>query len=424
MSAIDFEVYSCDNTNMKELSLKVNIIWNTVGSLLYQACQWLTTIFVVTLSSTYENSGILAFAMATGNVYSSLATYNVRPYQVSDVNHVFSSNNYVAFRFITVFAAMIICGTYSVLISPNFETILVVAVYLMFKADEAFVNVLYGIDQIANRMDYIGVSQSIRGVLSVSSFCLVLLLFDQLSYAVFSMFLTCFAVTLVYDIPHSRVLARIKPCITKEECLSLFIKCAPAVVSLTLYGATASIVRQWFGVAYGEELLGIYAAIATPCVLVQALASYLYTPLLVPIANYWSKKDKESILILFRKVAVGGIIVLAVCVIGALLFGGDILKAIYGSSIVEFTWIFAPALIAAFFMACSCFVADVLIAIRQLKFAVILNLIALIFSLCFMSIFVEMWSLNGINMILIGAFFLASIFGVVILMKELHSQQS
>ena len=35
----------------KQLSVKANMLWNSAGSMTYLACQWLTTIVVVRLSS-------------------------------------------------------------------------------------------------------------------------------------------------------------------------------------------------------------------------------------------------------------------------------------------------------------------------------------------------------------------------------------
>ena len=49
---------------IEPLSVKHNLLWNTIGCLFYLGCQWLTTILVVTLTGDYANSGLLAYAMA------------------------------------------------------------------------------------------------------------------------------------------------------------------------------------------------------------------------------------------------------------------------------------------------------------------------------------------------------------------------
>ena len=56
----------------RKLNLKQNMLYNTAGSLIYLACQWLTTIFVVRLAS-FEDAGILSLSMASANMLTPIA---------------------------------------------------------------------------------------------------------------------------------------------------------------------------------------------------------------------------------------------------------------------------------------------------------------------------------------------------------------
>lgn len=55
------------------LSTKRNTLWNAAGCIFYLGCQWLTTVLVVVLSTDYNNSGALAFAMSVGNMFASVS---------------------------------------------------------------------------------------------------------------------------------------------------------------------------------------------------------------------------------------------------------------------------------------------------------------------------------------------------------------
>ena len=59
----------------KELSLKLNMLWNSFGSLFYLGCQWLMTVMVVRLSNGFDAAGTLTLAMSVYNIFSSLALY-------------------------------------------------------------------------------------------------------------------------------------------------------------------------------------------------------------------------------------------------------------------------------------------------------------------------------------------------------------
>lgn len=398
---------------MKELSLKQNLLWNTIGCLIYQGCQWLTTIFVVLLSSSYENSGILSFAMATGNIFTGLATYNVRTFQISDVKGQFSSQNYITFRILTVVLALAVCCFYSFAIAPSSATAIAMAAYLLFKADEAFSNVLYGIDQKALRMDYIGVSQGIRGVLSIAAFAISLLVCENLVIAFLAMFVSCAAVTLLYDIPHSKRLDAVGINLAKSECLELFRICAPSVVAILAYGFVATIARQWFGIQYGEEALGIYSAVATPCVLVQVMSNYLYSPFLVPIARSWTAHDRQGLIAQLKKLFFAMLGAIALCLIVAALFGAPVIELIYGPTIADFSWMILPAMIAASFMAIDYLLTDLFIVMRRFALAALINVVAIASCLILMTPFMDAWYMNGVNLVISVSFALGIASGLI-----------
>lgn len=403
---------------MKELSLKQNLLWNTIGCLIYQGCQWLTTIFVVLLSSSYENSGILAFAMATGNVYTGLATYNVRTFQISDINSQFSSRNYIGFRFVTVILASIACLAYSFAVAPSTSTAIAISAYLLFKADESFVNVLYGIDQKAQRMDYIGISQGIRGILSISSFCSALILLDNLTAAFLAMFACCVIITLFFDIPKSRKVDSVGFDLPIRVCKELFRLCAPSVIAILSYGLVATIARQWFGLQYGEEALGIYSAVATPCVLVQVMANYLYSPFLVPIARSWVSHNTGEFTAQLKKLLLGMAAVIVICLLFAYIAGVPLVDFIYGESIQDYSWMITPAMVAASFMAADCLLTDLLIVMRKYLYASLINIASLGSCVALMTPFMSLWYMNGINLVISASFAIGIAVGLICLAKS------
>ncbi len=394
----------CGNVSAKELSLKQNLLWNTIGCLVYQGCMWLTTVLVVLLSSSYENSGILAFAMAIGNISTALSTYNVRTFQVSDIKGQFTSENYVGFRVVTVMGGTLACAVYSFIVSPGISTSVAMVAYLVFKADESFVNVLYGIDQKASRMDYIGISQGARGILAIAAFSASLVLLNDLTVAFVAMFAVCLAVTLLYDLPRSRRLDSVRASINRVVCLDLLRICAPNVVATVCYGFVATIARQWFGLSYGEDALGIYAAVATPCVLVQVMANYLYNPFLVPIARSWTARDGDALRSQLSKLGIGMVAAIVVCIAAAAMFGAPAIELVYGESISSYSWLVVPAMVAASLMAVACFLTDLLIVMRSFRLAVLINLVALVVCAIATYPLITTFYMNGVNIAIIVSF--------------------
>lgn len=409
-------------SGQKRLSLVENTLWNSIGCSVYLGCQWLITILVVTLSTGFENSGTLAMAMAVGNIYSPLAQYRVRPFQVSDVGGQYATGNYVAFRFVTIAGSLVACGVYAIAISGLTPVLLTIGLYLLFKTDEAFSDVLYGVDQYHARMDYIGVSQMIRGIVSLIAFSSVLMIFQDLNLAIVSMFATCLCVTLFYDIPKAGTFGSLLPTIKIFQVKQLLALCLPGALSVAMVTAVVSIPRQFFGVLYGEDALGVYAAMAAPMVLVQISASYLYSPLLGSFAEKVSERDFKGFAAQLRRVCVMlAALIVAMTIIMA--FAGEpVLVLLYGDVMREYSYLIVPLVISTALVALMWFSIDTLVVLRKMKFALVGNAVAFVSCIASTYFLLTMWYMNGINytvIISLGIGVLVSFCSIVLVVRRM-----
>ena len=383
-------------------SVKSNMIFNTVGGLWYQGCLWLMTVLVVRLASNYEYSGMLALGMTVGNMMSALGTFNVRIYQVTDSLNRFSQGEYVCFRIITLAGATGLLLGYSAFISGSAECYLAIVAFLFFKIDESFVDVFYGIDQRHERMEYIGVSQMIRGVLVVGVFAASMVAFNNLPIALIAMTLPCVAVTFLFDMRIAARFEMIRPHFAPGHVKELFTACLPLVVSIFLLGMIVSVARQVYGSMGGVEKLGIYAAVATPAVLIQAGARFVYSPLIVPLCDLYHdnvrrfKSHLINITVCFAVIAV-----IAVVAFG--LLGPDFLALLFGDSIAAYSDLFVGVLVCSATSALLYFVSDVLVLCRCIKGNCIVSIICFICALIFSFVFESLFDMNGINLAIIFA---------------------
>lgn len=384
------------------------MIFNTIGGLWYQGCLWLMTVLVVRLSSNYEYSGMLALGMTVGNMMSALGTFNVRIYQVTDSSNRFSQNEYVAFRVLSLAVATALLLVYSIFISSSSECYLAILAFLVFKIDESFVDVLYGIDQRHERMDYIGISQMIRGVLVVGLFTAALVLFKSLPIALLVMTVPCIATTFLFDWRITSKLEPIKPRINLIHAKELFTTCFPLVVSIFLLGMIVSIARQVYSSMNGVEKLGIYAAVATPAVLIQAGARFIYSPLIVPLCDLYHddvrkfKSRLAGITVRFAAIA-------AVAVVGLGLCGPLFLPLVFGDSIATYSGLFVGVLICSATSALLYFVSDILVLCRFIKWNCVTSVACFICALGFSLLFEPLLDMSGINVSII----LANLVGII-----------
>ncbi len=377
--------------------MKKNIAWNTSGCLFYQGCQWLTTIVVVWLSGGYDDAGVLALAMAVGNIFNSIALYKMRTFQVSDVTTTYTQSNYSAMRFITVGLAFLFCVPYTLLTTPSAHAVIAIVLFLLFKTDECFCDFLYGVDQCGQRMDYIGRSQIARGIMSLGGFTIGLWL-GGLFAGIGAMFAGCFAITLCYDLPHARRFDNLKPHIHGRTALALLRHGLPAMLAVVAFIAVVSVSRQFLGALCGDEVLGIYASISTPATLMQATVGYLYTPMIGGLAQAWADRDAKGLRRFLGKMI--GLVVGSLLLCSTLLIavGPSLLTIVFGESIAPSLWIFPYSILCTAMIALIGLAMDVLIVFRRAGLALLSCGTSLAVAIAAATPFINAAAINGINL--------------------------
>lgn len=377
------------------ISIKQNMIWNSVGSLIYLGLQWLITIFVVRLSSGYDAAGQLSLAMAISNIFTPFAMYKVRAYQISDVRGEYAAGEYVGFRILTIAVSCVVVGIYTV-ITCDPSTYLVIAGYVLFKAVDVFIDVLHGVDQKHGRMDYIGQSFILRGILSFIGFCLTLYLTNDLNMAVLAMVIVTVPVA-AFDVCKARQFDSLKPSFNPHLMYSLAKCCLPAVLAAFFCSAASTIPRQYLALAFGDASLGIYSSVAAPVLIVQMGASYLYNPLLVPFSQCFARGDTKGFASLFGKVTLGICALSLVCGIGFSLFGEWALALFYGDSIRPYAYLLIPMLAYTILTAYLWFFSDLLITVRGMVGNFVGNAVLFLVTIPSTFFFIQQWDMNGVS---------------------------
>ena len=270
-----------------------------------------------------------------------------------------------------------------------------------------FSDVLFGIYQRGERLDYSSVSQSLRGVLVVALFSLGLGVFKSLELAMLGMFVGGVLVTLLYDVWHAKRFTELAPYIKRSQTFALLRECLPVVLATLFSNAVVSVARQHFGETYGAELLGKYASVATPAVLVQALSQFLFTPVLVPLSRKWAE-GSGFVAYLTKSLGLTVVLVIAVVVLVALA-GPWLLTTVYGPSIADSIYLLPGVLVCTVLLALSRFLCDTLVVCRNMRGVLVSNALALVACLVLMTPIEAGQGAQGINIVVA----LATLAGIV-----------
>ena len=384
------------------MKLKHNVMWNTVGTLYYLGMQWLTTVLVVRISGSYEDAGIYSLAVSITNIFYIIAMYNVRNFQVSDYKSEFIDVEYIWHRFSTMIISFLSCCIFTLATYHESYTVLVINGYMLLKLCESFVDVLHGIDQKADRIDVVGKSFLIRGTVLIATFFVMEILSGNILLTTLVMASSTLIVALGFDVRQSRKIAEnifSFDLIRKNKIKTLYAKCFPLLIYGVSMNAIASIPRVYIEKIQGKEILGYYASVATPAVIVQALANVIFVPFINVFTDYFEKGNSKK----FYKLMLNMILLCVALGVFAYVFAyylGEVLLAdiiFHDESIRPYCYLLSSTLVCSALVAIIWFLAMLLVIDRSKVTLIGASLIGVVFELLVGYVLVRQCGVDGIN---------------------------
>lgn len=389
------------------LSMRENMLWNSAGSITYLACQWLVTVLIVRLSDGYNAAGLLSLASSVTGTFGTFANYKMGVYQISDIKHENTTSEYLGFRLITLGGSFIACIIYSLITCP-LSSILTITLYFIFKAVGLVIDIMHGLDQVNRRMDFIGKSFILQGASTLAAFTVVFGLTQSLDLAIMAMTAAAFGVLFLFDLPHSRTFESYGVRITAKKTFYLLKRSFSAVLASLACSAIYTAPKQLLLVMVSDAALGIYSSAAAPALVVQMGATYLYAPLLDVFARHHYERNKQEMLRLLKRTALGVIAIGIVCYIGAGLLGEWALCLLFGESIRPYAYLLQPVVVTSVATAFLWFFGDLLVALRSFRGYFLGNAIALA-SVVPLGVFcIQQWGMNGVSFAATAASFIGA----------------
>lgn len=363
----------------KKISIQSSILWNSAGSIVYLVTQWIISIFVVRFSGV-EDAGNLTLAMSVNNIFYSIAMQGIRNFQVSDTNEKYKDHTYVYNRILSCILSFGICLLYCGIIQYSSEQKICIIAYCLFKMSEALYDVYAGICQKNWRMDYIGKSWMIKGIVTLGAFVGFYIISENLLWAILGMAISSYIVVGVYDVPKTHSLSQIRISLKDKDCLKLTIECFPLLCYLILSTIVPTIPRIFMERILGNYALGIYGSIATPTAIVQMGASYIFNPFLTLFAEQYNSGK----IVQFRNTMKKCILTIScfsvIALIGGKILGKWGLNLIYGSEVAEYVSLLLPLILCTILTSLVWFLCALLTVVREFKGLIISNLIVVILS--------------------------------------------
>lgn len=340
-----------------------------IGNFVYLFAQWALTVVALRFGN-YYIAGVLGLCTTITNVLYIIASYGLRSYQVSDIKKEYSDQCYILSRIVTIAAAFAVCIVYVCFSLDDLTERSAVLLYMVYKCFEAASDVTYGVFQVNDRFEYVCVSMSVKGILSLIVFTGVLLITKSIEAAIFMMTGVAAVTFVLFDL---RWCARyVKPLVYWNrriwlQMAKLLWVAAPMIVLHIAQPLLMSIPRLFFERNYSTELLGAYTSVSSPTVVITTFVSCAMMPFVPRFANYYFAGERKKLCrltfgSLFFASGFG-----AICLIGGKLLGEWALVLLYGEEIREYASVFPLIIIVSTFSALLMCLNAFFIATRKLS---------------------------------------------------------
>ena len=344
--------------------MKKNILWNTAGNLFYGICTWIITILVVHLTD-YNEAGYLALAISMTNTYEQIAWFNMRNYQVTDATGKFSDSQYVSSRVISCTVAFALLVVAALTGNSLYQALCIIA-YMPIRIAEAVSDVCHGINQKKERYDFIGKSFILRGIGMVGVFSVGLIVLKKLAIVLLLTAIYQLMVSLFFDCRKTFSLTEIKLKLFDKELLKLYRDCLPLVIFAFFMSNQNNYTKEMIQSLCGNDILGIYASIASPTIAVQMIAAAMFAPFLPGLSVLLAEKAYDKFNAKLLKIYAAFVGMAVVVMIGAVLLGRWGLALLYPDNILDHYEFFLPVVVVTILNAIVLVMQGIMVAIRKI----------------------------------------------------------
>lgn len=379
-------------------SVKKNFYYNSIGTIIYWFCQWALSVVVVRIAG-FTVGGEFSTALNFSTIFFIIASFNSKPFQVSDLKPKYSDENYIAFRIVTLVIAVILLAMTVAFFDYSYKQKLIVFAFLLFKSIEVYIDVYHGIFQKMWRLDKVFFSLMLRGIFSLLIFSIVLFWGKNLFWSIIAMsFVSCIPAVMV-DLKFAHIQKKIRIHASYTKIKELFLECLP-LLSYSVFYTLATLVPRFFLQMYdGNKILGIYSSLAMPAMIIQLCVGFVLTPLTTLFSQMINEKRFSDYRKLFYKCIAIILSLTVIALFAAYLLGDFGLKILFGPKILAYSQLLLPLLIISGLTALVFLLSSINIILRENKILLISAILGLTFTLAASPSLIKSYSMMGVNVV-------------------------
>lgn len=354
-------------TTQQGMSLRKNFSWAFTGRVVYAMSQWGIVVILAKIG-TAAMLGRFGLALAITAPVFEFLNMNLRSLLATDVQNEYQLENYIGLRIANSLLSLLMIVVIILYIGYKLEVVLVVLLIGIAKTFEAVSDLLYGLMQKCERMDYVAKSSMLKGPLSLLCMGGLIYVTNSLIIGTLGLVAVWAGLLFLYDLPNARRLLKriVKPSWDFYTLRTMAWVAMPLGVVAMLVSLNSNIPKYFIEEYHGEAMLGYYTAMAYILVAGTTVITALKQSAISRLAIYYLNNRAAFIRLIIKLCGIGLIVGLAgVCI--SLLFGRPLLRIFYGADYAEHVKVLVWLMIAGTSIYMYAFISAAMTAMRIIR---------------------------------------------------------
>ena len=378
----------------KDLQFKKNFIWNILGTG-FNAFNSLFFMIIATRVNGVDDAGVFTIAFSTACILYAIGLYAGRVYQVTELNKNITDKDFIINRLITCFSMIIFLILFCVVRNYDIEKSIIFLLLTIYKALEAFSDVVYGVLQKNDKLDIVGKSLFGKSLISIILFLVIDILTKNMIISIISMIIACILIIIFYDFRKTYSYIDLKIKIDWHNVLNILKKgfFVFAISFLGMYVVNAP--KYSIDSFLTNDYQTIFGIIVMPATIMSLIAQFLIHPYLNKILEFYKTKNLKGLEKVLLKII--GIIILfgIIATILGYVIGTQVLGLIYGLDLSMYKASLAIIIISATLYTIGTVCSSILTTVRETFSQFIIYLGVSIFAFIISATLTKFLGING-----------------------------
>ena len=317
--------------------------WNILGSAVNALSSMILLILVNRILG-IEDGDIFSLAFSIGQMMLTVATFQVRVYQATDVTEKFKFHHYFFFRVLSCAVMIVVSAAYCLANGYTGEKLAVIFLICLFRVADAFSDVYQGMFQQKERLDLAGMSLTFRTIFSIVVFVAVMLLSHNLTISVAAFSLSSFIAVIFFDCGVCIFMQKKFPGLSLHKwwrdlsvVRDLAIRCLPLFINAYLIMAIYNEPKFSIDLYTGTGVLAsgtqtYYSILFMPAAVINLLL-ILFRPILTKMAFAYNDNNFKKIYKIVCTVILILVAFTGAALLAAYFLGIPILTLLYGTGV-------------------------------------------------------------------------------------------